>query len=62
MVTPERRKELRELSKELVALMLKRAGITKRDIYDVAMRRWVNANLDLLTEEERKRFEDILSL
>lgn len=62
MVTPERRKELRELSKELVALMLKRAGITKRDIYDVAMRRWVNANLDLLTEEERKRFEDVLSL
>lgn len=62
MVTPERRKELRELSKELVALMLKRAGITKRDIYDVAMRRWVNANLDLLTEEERKRFEEVLSL
>jgi len=42
---------------ELIELMLKRAGLTRDDIYDTAMRSWVAKNLDLLTDAELKRYK-----
>ena len=47
---------------DLFSLMLQKAGITKRDIYSVAERRWVNSNLDLLSAEEQQQYADVLAL
>ena len=61
-MTAQRRKEITAKQQTLVSLMLKKAGLTKREIHDMAERRWVNANLDLLTPEEKTEFADILAL
>ncbi len=55
-------KEVKTMQKELVDTMLKKAGIKEKDIYEVAIRRWVNANLDLLTPAEQKKYSQVLSL
>lgn len=62
MATAERQKELECKRKALLDLMLQKAGITKKEIHDVAERRWVNANLDLLSAADKKQFADVLSL
>ena len=49
--------ELKKLQLELIELMLTRAGITRQDIYDTALRSWVSKNLDLLTAAELKRYK-----
>lgn len=49
--------ELKKLQMELIELMLTRAGITRQDIYDTALRSWVSKNLDLLTAAELKRYK-----
>ena len=49
--------EMKKLQLELIELMLSRAGITREDIYDTALRSWVAKNLDLLTAAERKKYE-----
>ncbi len=49
--------ELKKLQLELIELMLNRAGITRQDIYDTALRSWVSKNLDLLTAAELKRYK-----
>lgn len=61
-MTATRQKELDGKRKALLDLMLQKAGITKKDIHDVAERRWVNANLDLLSSADKKQFADVLSL
>ncbi len=54
-------KEIKTMQKELVDTMLKKAGIKKKDIYEVAIRRWVNANLDLLTPAELEKYEHLFA-
>ena len=54
------RKKTKELQNELLSLMLKKAGITKQAICDVAVRNWVSQNLDLLSQVERKKYDSIL--
>lgn len=49
--------EMKKLQLELIELMLKRAGITRDDIYETALRSWVAKNLDLLTAAELKRYK-----
>ncbi len=61
-MTATRQKELDSKRKALLDLMLQKAGVTKKDIHDVAERRWVNANLDLLSSADKKQFADVLSL
>lgn len=62
MAPKTRQKELDSKRKALLDLMLQKAGITKKDIHDVAERRWVNANLDLLSSSDKKQYADVLSL
>lgn len=61
MVTKQQQKkhddELKKMQMELIDLMLQRAGITRDDIYDTALRSWVAKNLDLLTAAELKRYK-----
>ena len=61
-MTAKRRKEVLQRQQELFQVMLQKAGVTKRDIYSVAERRWVNSNLDLLTAEEQREYADVLAL
>ena len=53
MTTAERK----VLQKEMIDLMLKRANITKSDIYETAMKLWVRRNLDLLTPTEIQHYK-----
>lgn len=61
-MTAQQKKDIETKQNRLVTLMLTKAGLKKQDIYDVAMRRWVNGNLDLLSAAERAEFKDVLSL
>ncbi len=61
-MTAQQKKDIKTKQNRLVTLMLTKAGLKKQDIYDVAMRRWVNGNLDLLSAAERAEFKDVLSL
>lgn len=61
-MTAKQKKDIETKQNRLVTLMLSKAGLKKQDIYDVAMRRWVNGNLDLLSSAERAEFQDVLSL
>jgi len=61
-MTAKRRQEVLRKQQDLFSLMLQKAGITKRDIYSVAERRWVNSNLDLLNAEEQQQYADVLAL
>lgn len=45
----------------LINLMLQKAKLTEDKILRVALKKWVNNNLDLLTEAELKQYEDILN-
>lgn len=56
-MTKEEKKELQELTKELKELLLKRAGVTEKDIYAHAMKSWITKNLDLLTPAEMKKYK-----
>ena len=59
-MTAENKKIVKALQKELVDLMLKKANVSKQTLYDTAIRRFVNSNMDLLTPEELKKYHGIL--
>lgn len=61
-MTAKRSTELAKKRAELLSMMLQKAGVSKREIHDVAERRWVNANLDLLTTTDKQQFAEVLSL
>ena len=61
-MTAKRSTELSRKRAQLLQVMLEKAGVTRTEIHDVAERRWVNANLDLLTASEKKQFAEVLSL
>lgn len=54
------RSEIKKQQSELISLMLKKAGLTEDDIYQSAIRSWINKNIDLLTATEKKRFKSVL--
>ena len=58
----KRRAELSKMRDQLKKTMLDKAGVTRSEIHDVAERRWVNANLDLLSASEKKQYAEVLSL
>jgi hypothetical protein len=59
-MTTQKKKELKELQNDLINLMLTKAGVNKKDIYNVALTNWVNKNLDLLTPAEMKHYQSII--
>jgi len=56
----EKRQNISRLKDEATETMLKRAGITKKDIYKVALTNWINKNLDLLTPAELVKYQGII--
>ena len=49
------------LQKELIALLLKKAGLKEKDVTDIALKRWALKNLDLLTATELEKYKRILA-
>jgi len=56
----EEKKKITELQNELVDTLLKKAKVSRRKLYDSAIRSFVNDNLDLLSPVEMKRYEPIV--
>ena len=57
----QKAKEMKALYLELIALMLKRAGLKEEDIYKAAIKSWASKNLDLLTPAEIKKYHEIIA-
>jgi len=56
----EEQKRITSLKEEAIDTMLNRAGITKKDIYKVALTNWINKNIDLLTPSEITKYKEII--
>jgi hypothetical protein len=57
----QKAKEMKAMYLELIALMLKRAGVKEEDIYRTAMKSWASKNLDLLTAAELKKYQAVIA-
>jgi len=59
-MSSEDKKTVLSLQKELVDLLLKKAKIRKKTLYETAISSFVNDNLDLLSPVELKKYQQIL--
>jgi hypothetical protein len=59
-MSTEDKKIVVSLQKELVGLLLKKANVRKKTLYDSAISRFVNNNIDLLSPDELKKYQQIL--
>lgn len=49
----------KEVRQEILAIMLQRTGLTKKNIHDVAEQDFVVNNIDLLTAAEKKHYREM---
>jgi len=56
----EDKKKVESLQNELIDLLLKKAKVSKKTLYNSAIRGFVNDNIDLLSAAEVKRYQSIL--
>ena len=61
-MSTEDKKTVKSLQKELVDLMLKKANVSKKTLYESAVSRFVNNNIDLLSPDELKKYHGILMI
>jgi len=59
-MSTEDKKIVVSLQKELLDLLLKKARVSKRTLYDTAARSFVNDNIELLSSAELKKYHQIL--
>lgn len=59
MTDKEKNKEIEREKKLLLEMLLKKSGITYKDLVDYSVKAWVASNVGLLTAEERKQFKSI---
>ena len=59
-MSSEDKKIVISLQKELVDLLLKKAKVSKKALYETAISSFVNDNLDLLSPIELKKYRQIL--
>lgn len=52
--------EINKQTKDLFELLLKKTGSKKKDVYDLAEQRFIVANLDVLTNAEKKQFTKLV--
>ncbi len=53
-------KTIEREKKALLELLLKKAGITYKDLVSNSVGIWVASNIDLLTEQEKKQFKSLV--
>ena len=61
MATKKTMTESDKLIKELIAELLKRAGLKEKDVTEIALKRWAINNLDLMTKKELEKYKSILA-
>ncbi len=55
--------KMREKHAELFSILLKKADLTFNDFFEIAYKKWAIQHIDdLLSNEEKLKFNDILSL
>jgi len=54
------KKIVKSLQNELVDVLLKKARVSKKTLYDSALSCFVNDNIDLLSPAELKKYQPIL--
>ena len=59
-MSTEDKKIVVSLQNELVDVLLKKAKVRKKTLYDSAIRNFVNDNIDLLSPAELKKYRPIL--
>ena len=59
-MSTEEKKIVVSLQKELLDLLLKKANVSKKTLYETAISSFVNDNIDLLTSAELKKYQQIL--
>ena len=59
-MSSEDKKIVKSLQNELVDLLLKKARVSKKSLYDSAISGFVNDNIDLLSADELKKYQPIL--
>lgn len=59
MTEKEKTKEIEREKKLLLEILLKKNGITYKDLVDYSVKMWVAANVGTLTASERKLFKTI---
>ena len=59
-MSPQDKKIVISLQKELLDLLLKKANVSKRTLYETAISSFVNDNIDLLSPIELKKYQQIL--
>ena len=50
----------KSLYNEALDVLLKRANLTKKDIYETAEKRFAAKNLDLLTSDELRKYSPVI--
>jgi hypothetical protein len=45
---------------EVIDLIIKKAGVSKKELIDTSLRLWATKNLDLLTPTEMKQYKDVI--
>ena len=61
-MSSEEKKKVKSLQNELVDVLLKKAKVNKKTLYDLAVSAFVNDNIDLLSPAELKKYQSILLL
>lgn len=61
MATRKTMTESDKLIKELIAELLKRAGLKEKDVTEIALKRWAINNLDLMTKKELEKYKSVLA-
>lgn len=46
--------------KELFEYLLKKTGVKKKDLVDMMMRDFIQGNLDLVSESDKKKFDKLV--
>ncbi|MEE3483123.1 MAG: hypothetical protein VZQ98_02220 [Bacteroidales bacterium] len=58
--TKEELLEINKQTKKLFELLLSKTGAKKKDVYDLAEQRFIMANIDVLTNAEKKQFTKLV--
>ncbi|MBR6250283.1 MAG: hypothetical protein IKR17_03680 [Bacteroidales bacterium] len=59
-ITQQEYSEIMKQKRALFALLLKKTGVKKEEIYRLAMEEFINANWDELTTTERRKFNKLV--
>lgn len=54
------KEEIKQLQKESMEIVIKRSGVSRKKIYESALVKFFNDNMDLLTPAELKKYRQVI--